>query len=169
MKKIVLSMVVVLSMIVSFTSFAEIKIAVVNAGVVFDGTNLGAVSVKEMENSLRPAVMQIESKRKAIVEDTKKLSTDAKTLTKVQTEKKYIALTQRQEAFNKEYKALEDRQYQKQKAMADKFENYFSSAIEQVAKEHGYNLIVKTESLLYADKVDDVSSQVISIMNKNSK
>jgi outer membrane protein len=71
MKKIITT----LSILAASTtlSYAETKIAVVNPVEIFSDSNLGSISVKKLENDLRPETAKLQQQRNEIIQKANEL------------------------------------------------------------------------------------------------
>ena len=61
---------------------------------------------------------------------------------------------------------MQKKEYDRKEELASKFQASFDSAVNDVAKQKGYNMVVTTQSLAYSNDVDDITPQVVALMNK---
>ncbi|MFC4893160.1 OmpH family outer membrane protein [Pseudofrancisella aestuarii] len=148
------------------TSYAETKIAVVNPVQIFNDANLGSLSVKQIENEIKPEANKLKQEQDKISQQAQDLQKGSATMTKA-------ALTSKQEEIQKEYQlftekaqALQKKEYTKKEELSNKFQASFDAAVSSVAKQKGYNMVVTTQSLAYSNGIDDISSDVVALMNK---
>ena len=167
MKKIITT----LSLLVAGTtlSYAETKIAIVNPAEIFSDSDLGSVSVKKLENDLKPEVSKLEQQRQAITQEAQQLQQNASTMTKDQLEKKQHAIQQEQQAFSEKVRILQQKESTRKDELSKKFQARFNNSVREVAKEKGYNMVVTTQALAYSEGVTDISSDVVTLMNKDSE
>jgi outer membrane protein len=166
MKKIILSLCVLTSTFVG--AYAETKIAVVNPVEIFNDSDLGSVSVKKLENDLKPQASKLKQQQNAIMQEMKELQANSATMTKAQLEQKQKQIEQEQQQFAEKARVLQQKEYAAKDKLSKKFQASFDNAVATVAKQKGYNAVLTTQALAYVENVDDISNDVVAIMNKNS-
>ena len=167
MKKIITT----LSVLVASTtlSYAETNIAVVNPVEIFSDSDLGSVSVKRLENDLKPEVSKLKQQQKAIMQEAQELQQNSSTMTKDELEEKQQAIQQEQQTFSEKARILQQKEGSRKEELSKKFQAKFDSSVKEVAKEKGYNMVVTTQALAYAEGVPDISNDVVALMNKDSE
>lgn len=89
-------------------------------------------------------------------------------MTKAELEKQQQQIQQEQQNFAQKAKVLQQKEYAVKDKLSKKFQASFNNAVATIAKQKGYNIVMTTQALAYVNNVDDISNQVIEIMNKNS-
>ncbi|EET20962.1 outer membrane protein ompH [Francisella philomiragia subsp. philomiragia ATCC 25015] len=166
MKKIVLSLCVLATTVTGV--YADTKIAVVNPVEIFNDSDLGSVSVKKMENDLKPEAAKLKQEQNDIMQQMRALQENSATMTKAELEKKQQQIQQEQQNFAQKAQVLQQKEYTAKDKLSKKFQASFDNAVATIAKQKGYNIVMTTQALAYVNNVDDISNQVIEIMNKNS-
>jgi outer membrane protein len=149
-------------------AYAETKIAVVNPVEIFNDSDLGSVSVKKLENDLKPQASKLKQQQNAIMQEMKELQANSATMTKAQLEQKQKQIEQEQQQFAEKARVLQQKEYAAKDKLSKKFQASFDNAVATVAKQKGYNAVLTTQALAYVENVDDISNDVVAIMNKNS-
>ena len=165
MKKII----AILSILAAGTtvSYAETKIAVVNPVEIFSDSDLGSVSVKKLENDLKPEASKLKQQQEAIMKEVQQLQQNASTMTKDELDKKQQAIQQEQQTFSEKARILQQKESTRKEELSKKFQVKFNRSVREVAKEKGYNIVVTTQALAYSEGVSDISGDVVVLMNKD--
>ncbi|AHH46057.1 membrane protein [Francisella tularensis subsp. holarctica PHIT-FT049] len=167
MKKIALSIYVLAS---AFTAaYADTKIAVVNPVEIFNDSDLGSVSVKKLENDLKPDATKLKQEQDNIMQQMKTLQDNSATMTKSELDKKQQQIQQEQQNFAEKARILQQKEYTAKDKLSKKFQASFDKAVQTIAKQKNYNVVLTTQALAYVNNVDDISSQVVELMNKDSE
>jgi len=167
MKKIITGLSVALAS--TTLSYAETKIAVVNPAEIFSDSDLGSVSVKKLENGLKPEAAKLKQQQEAIMQEVQQLQQNSSTMTKDELAKKQQAIQQEQQTFSEKARILQQKESTKKDELSKKFQAKFDGSVKEVAKEKGYNMVVTTQALAYAEGVPDISNDVVALMNKDSE
>ena len=165
-KKIVMSLSVLAA--ACSVSYADTKLATVNPVEIFNDSNLGSVSVKKLENDFKPQIDKLKEQQNNIIQAAQTLQKNSATITKDELSQKRQELQQQQADFSKQVKILEQKEYAEKDKLSKQFQSAFNSAVKTIAKKDGYNMIFTTQAIAYSDGVDDISSDVVELMNKNS-
>ena len=136
---------------------------------IFNDSDLGSVSVKKLENNLRPEAAKLKQQQEAIMQEVQQLQQNSSTMTKEQLEKKQQAIQQEQQTFSEKAKILQQKEGTRKEELSKKFQAKFDSSVREVAKEKGYNMVVTTQALAYSEGVADISNDVVALMNKSSE
>ena len=83
-------------------------------------------------------------------------------------EQKQKQIEQEQQQFAEKARVLQQKEYAAKDKLSKKFQASFDNAVATVAKQKGYNAVLTTQALAYVENVDDISNDVVAIMNKNS-
>jgi outer membrane protein len=155
--------------IVSVTcSYAEAKLAVVNPSEIFNDTDLGSVSIKKLENDLKPQAAKLQQQRSEIMQKVNELQQNSTTMTKDELAQQQQAIEKEQQEFTGKARILQQKEYAKKDELSKKFQASFDKSVSQIAREKGYNMVVTTQALAYSEGVDDISNDVVALMNKSS-
>ncbi|MED7787479.1 OmpH family outer membrane protein [Francisella sp. 19X1-34] len=166
MKKIILSLSVITA---AFTgAYADTKIAVVNPVEIFNDSDLGSVSVKKLENDLKPEATKLRQEQGNIVQQMQTLQQNSATMTKQELTQKQQQIQKEEQGFREKAMVLQKKESEAKEKLAKKFQASFDSAVKTIAKQKGYNAVLTTQALAYVNGIDDISSDVITLMNKDS-
>lgn len=149
-------------------SYAETNIAVINPAEIFNGSDLGSVSVQKLENNLKPEANKLKEQQNAIMKEIEQLQQNSSTMTKEELEKKQQEIQQEQQAFSEKAKMLQQKESNKKEELSKKFQAKLDSSVSEIAKEKDYNLVVTTQALAYSEGVADISDDVVTLMNKDA-
>ncbi len=163
MKKTILATALVLT---GVSAYADTKIAIVNPSQIFNDANSGSLSVKKLENDLKPEAVKLQQEQQDIMQEMQDLQSNSATMTKSVLAEKQQKIQQEQQSFQEKAQALQKKEYDRKEELASKFQASFDSAVNDVAKQKGYNMVVTTQSLAYSNGVDDITPQVVALMNK---
>ena len=167
MKKII-TIILVLAASISL-SYAEVKIAVVDPVEIFSDSDLGYVSVKKLENDFKPEATKLEQQQGIIVQEIQQLQHNSSTITKDELEKKQQSIQQEQQILSEKIKILQQREYNRKYELSKKFKAKFDSSVKEIAREKSYNIVMSIQGLAYFEGIDDISNDVVILMNKHSK
>ena len=148
-------------------SYAETKIAVVNPVEIFSDSDLGSVSVKKLENDLKPEAYKLKQQQEAIMKEVQQLQQNASTMTKDELDKKQQAIQQEQQIFSGKARIFQQKEITRKDELSKKFQVKFDRSVREIAKEQGYNMVVTTQALAYSEGVSDISGNVVVLMNKD--
>jgi len=152
----------------SFTlpAMAATKIGVVNMQKVFQNVPQGQNTVEKMRDVLKPKVEQVQKTQHQLEKQIKDFQRNAPIMSKSQRTAQQKALQGKQEAFQKQVATLHDDQLKKEQAAAQTFQDDLQKAINEVAKDGRYDLILNSQAAPYADSDYNVTKQVIADMEK---
>jgi outer membrane protein len=142
------------------------KIGVVNYMSVFQQVPQGKATLDQLKSQLAPQLQKLQQQQQALTSSIQQLERNGPTLTAAQRQSQEAALTQQQQAFQQQVMDLKAAEMKKEQSAASNFENDLNNAISQVAKAGQYDLIMTDEAAPYYNPKYDVTSNVISIMNK---
>ena len=165
-KKIIAS--TLLATMVASISYADTKIATVNPATIFDNTNVGSVSVKKLENDLKPQALELKQQREAIIKQMQDLQKSASTMTKSVLQQKQLKIQKEQQEFTLKAQNFQKQEEIKKQKLSAQFQNSFNNAVDSVAKKDGYNLVLTSQAVAYSQGIDDISNQVIQKMNQEN-
>ncbi|ASG68582.1 membrane protein [Francisella halioticida] len=166
MKKIILSLSLITA---AFTgAYADTKMAVVNPVEIFNDSDLGSVSVKKLENDLKPQATQLRQEQNNIMQQMKTLQENSATMTKQELSQKQQQIQKEEQAFREKATVLQQKEYAAKDKLSKKFQASFDRSVKAVAKQKGYNVVFTTQALAYVNGVTDISNEVITLMNKDS-
>ena len=170
MKKIVMTSLA--AMAITTTAFAtdssSLKIGLVNPVEIYQTVPQGEQSIQALQTKLKPKADELQKQQQGLVEKMQTLQTNAPTLTKSDLDKQQKALTDEQDKFKQQAMAFRQSEMQQEQKVAQDFQVSFNAAVEAVAKEGKYSLILSSQAVAYAapDLTVDVTDQVVAQMKK---
>ncbi|WP_151192972.1 OmpH family outer membrane protein [Cysteiniphilum sp. JM-1] len=170
MKK--LAMISLASMAVTSAAFAadasSLKIGLVNPVEIYQSVPQGEQSIQALQTKLQPKADELQKQQQGLLEKMQTLQTNAPTLTKSDLDKQQKALTDEQNSFKQQATAFKQSEMQQEQKIAQDFQASFNTAVESVAKEGKYSLILSSQAVAYAapDLKVDVTDQVVAQMKK---
>ena len=170
MKK--LAMIGLASMAVTTAAFAtdanSLKIGLVNPVEIYQAVPQGEKSIQALQTQLKPKADELQAQQQDLMTKMQTLQTNAPTLTKSDLDKQQKALTDEQGQFKQKAMAFKQSEMQQEQKIAQDFQVSFNTAVESVAKEGKYNLILSSQAVAYAapDLKVDVTDQVVAQMKK---
>lgn len=166
MKKVILSLSIITA---AFTAaYADTKMAVVNPVEIFNDSDLGSVSVKKLENDLNPQATKLRQEQNNIMQQMQTLQKNSATMTKQELTQKQQQIQKEEQAFREKAMVLQKKESESKDKLAKKFQASFDRSVKTIAKQKGYNVVLTTQALAYVNGVDDISNEVITLMNKDS-
>ena len=166
MKKITLSAAILAAAFA--TSYADTKIAIVNPTEIFNDSNSGSVSVQELENEMKPEAKALKQEQETIVQKMQTLQQNSSTMTKDELAKQQAEIQKEQQGFTVKARQLQQKEYAKKEMLSKKFQSSFNNSVSAVAKKQGYNIVLTTQAVAYNKGVQDISNDVVALMNKKS-
>ena len=165
-------MIALSSMAITTLSFGAesnfLKIGLVNPVEIYQTVPQGEQSIQALQAKLKPKTNELQKQQQGLVEKMQALQTNAPTLTKLDLDKQQKALTDERGKFNQQAMALRQSEIQQEQKIAQDFQASFNTAVEAVAKEGKYSLILSSQAVAYAapDLKVDVTDQVVFQMKK---
>lgn len=143
---------------------STVKIGSVDFLKVFKQVPQGQAALANIKTSLQPKLDDLKKQKVSLEKSLDGFKRNAPTMTKVNKLKQQKALLEKQEAFQKEYMAIQQGSAKSEQDAALKFQKAMKSAVAELAKKDGYTLIVNTDAAAYVDPKSDVTDQVIKLM-----
>lgn len=142
------------------------KIGVVSMQQVFQQAPQGQAALDKIKQSLTPQMNQLQKQQSQLSSEVSDFNKNSPTMTDAARTAKEADLTQQQQQFQQKVAAFQNTQQQQQQGAAQKFQSDLVSAVQTVAKNDGYTLIMTDQTVPYYDPSYDVSSEVINLMKK---
>jgi len=151
---------------IASSAFADLKVAVVNLQTVFQQAPQGQATVDQIKQQLTPQMNQIKKNQAALTTAVNNFNKNAPTMSAKERDNQEAALTKQQQQFQKEVDSFRNTEAQKQQAAAQNFQTSLVSAIQTVAKNGSYDLVMTDQTLPYYNSKMDVSAEVVNLMKK---
>lgn len=151
----------IVAFVASSAVAAELKIGVVDLHAVLQKSSKAKGFSQRLESQFKPRQQQLIASQKQLKADVDKIRRDATIMTADQRKALQTKITQEQQALEKS-----GTQYQKDLAAAQNkatqaFFGEVSKALEKVAKQGGYTMILQKENVPYSQPQMDVTQQVV--------
>ena len=147
-------------------AIAATKIGVVDFQKVFQNVPQGQATVEKMRDELKPKVESVQKTQQQLEKQIKHFERNGPTLSKSQRDAQQKTLQEKQAAFQKQVSAIHNDQMKKEQAAAKMFQDDLQKAVNEVAKDGRYDLILNSQAAPYSDSDYDVTKQVIADMKK---
>ncbi|MDF2940412.1 MAG: skp [Gammaproteobacteria bacterium] len=161
-----------LALLTATTAFADPvatsapKIGVVNYMSVFQQVPQGRATLDQLKSQLAPQIQKLQQQQQSLATAIQNLEKNGPTMTASDRQSQEAALTQQQQNFQQQVMNLKAAEMKKEQSAAGTFESDLNNAIAQVAKAGQYDLIMTDQAAPYYSPSYDVTSNVISVMQK---
>ncbi|RMF92793.1 MAG: OmpH family outer membrane protein [Candidatus Schekmanbacteria bacterium] len=162
-KKLVSLMVCILMLGVSFLTFAETRVAVVDLQSVLNNSKKGKEAIKMLEN-------EFEEKKKELDKKEQELKALQDEITKRAAFWSDKIKAEKEEEFNKKLKDwrrmqvdLKDEFERKNKNYTDKILMDIIELVKEVGKNDGYDVIIEKQNAIYVADVADLTPRIIQL------
>ena len=166
MYKKVLNILILLSITISTTSYAETKIGVVKLDILFKEIPIYKESQTNLKNEFKPKADEL----KKIETSWNKLNDDylknERTLSKDQRKNKIKEINDIEKKFRSKQQVLQQELQSKQNSELQRIRAIVEKAINKFAEDNDYDLILRADgTTLYAKKYVDITQDIINILN----
>jgi outer membrane protein len=144
------------------------KIGVVNYMAVFQQVPQGKATLDQLKSQLQPQMQKLQQQQQSLTASIQNLEKNGPTMTAADRQAQEATLTQQQQAFQQQVMSLKSAEMKKEQSAANTFETDLNNAVTQVAKQGAYDLILTDQAAPYYNPSYDVTSSVISAMQKMS-
>ena len=166
MKSIKLSFLAVALMASLPLAQADMKIGVVSLQTVFQQVPQGQASVDQMKQQLMPQMNQIKKDQSSLSNAVSAFNKNSPMMSAKDRDSEEATLTQQQQQFQQEVDTFRTAESQKQQAAAQAFQSSLVAAIQTVAKNGSYDMVMTDQTVPYFNPKFDVSPAVINLMKK---
>lgn len=162
--KILASAVVAAGLAFSSSAMADMKIGIVNYMQVFQQAPQGNATLQQLKSQLQPQLDSLKKQQAALAKQAQSLDKNGATMTKADRTSQTNALEKKQQAFQGEVDSLRNQEMKKEQTAANNFEQALQTAVNQVAQNGSYDMIVTSQATPYYSPKYDVTSSVVKIM-----
>lgn len=147
---------------------AEMKIAVVDPQQAFETSEPAQAYKKELDRRFGKELNSVKKQVKKLQEQDQKLKKDAPTLSQAEGEKRVRELQRMNEDLMVSQESLQKkmRAYEQKKGKQAILKSKLQDALQQVAKDGGYDLILLRGNVLYAKPEHDITKEVVERFNQ---
>lgn len=163
MKKMKILIAVTLLAASSYT-FADLKVGVVSVQQVFQQAPQGQATVNKLKQTLGPQVAKLNSEQSALDTAVTNFNRNAPTLSTKDKASQQAAITTQQAQFQQDVAAFRKTEGQVQQSAAQTFQTDLVNAINQVAQQGSYDMVLTDQTVPFYKDSFDVTSQVITLM-----
>ncbi len=165
MKKII----AIAVMSASACAFADLKVGVVSIQEVFQQVPQGQAAVNQMKQDLAPAVKKLSNEQDTLQTAVANFERNAPTLSAKDKATQEQAINTQQQQLQEDVTAFRKTEAAAQQEAATNFQNALVSAINQVAQQGNYDMVMTDQTIPFYKDNFDVTSQVVSLMQKSTK
>lgn len=161
-------MVIMAGALVSAFSFANAvdKIGVVSMQTVFQQAPQGQAALDKIKQQLTPQMNQLQKQQTQLNAAVTAFNKNGPTMTDAARNAQEATLSQQQQQFQQQVNDFQNTENQKQQAAAQAFQTALVNAVQTVAKNDGYTLIMTDQTVPYFNSSYDISGEVVNLMKK---
>ena len=151
----------------SVSAMANLSVGVVNMQNVFTQAPQGQATVQSIKDQLAPQIDKLKTEQASLSTAMANFNRNAPTMTAKDRNTQEQNLSAQQQLFQQDVNNLKDVETNKQQTAAAAFQAALVTAINQVAKQGNYDMIMTDQTVPYYKSAYDVTSQVVAIMSKS--
>lgn len=151
-------------MAASSCAFADLKIGVVSVQEVFQQAPQGQATVAQLKQKLAPQVTKLNNEQTALNTAVSDFNRNAPTLSAADKTSQEQAITAQQQQFQQDVATFRKTEGQTQQTAASTFQTDLVNAINQVAQQGSYDMIMTDQTVPFYKDSFDVTSQVVTLM-----
>jgi outer membrane protein len=142
------------------------KIGVVSMQTVFQQAPQGQASLDKIKQQLTPQMNQLQKQQSQLNTAVSDFNKNGPTMSDSARNAQEAKLSQQQQQFQQQVNDFQNLQAQKQQAAAQAFQTALVNAVQTVAKNDGYTLIMTDQTVPYYNGSYDISNEVVNLMKK---
>jgi outer membrane protein len=171
MKKIGLSMIVMLLFLLAYNAGAETKIGLVNLQKALDESIAGKIAVDDMRKIFEAKQKIIENKKNELKQMQQELNSQSSLLSEEAKKEKLNLYQQEMKELQRLVQDSNDEMKRKENELVGKIARELRDVVKRLGKELNYDLILEYQEsgVLYKSDIVDITSQVISRYDKEQK
>lgn len=171
MKKIGLSMIVMLFFVLAYNVSAETKIGLVNLQQALDESIAGKIAVDDMRKIFEAKQKIIENKKSELKQMQQELNSQSSLLSEEAKKEKLNLYQQEMKDLQRLVQDSNDEMKRKENELVGKIARELRDVVKRLGRELGYDLILEYQEsgVLYKSEIVDITSQVISRYDKEQK
>ena len=167
MKKKIIS--IFFFVLISFPVFSNEKIAYLDVEKIMQDSVAGKSIISQMKKKRELVISNFKKKEKQIIENEKKLISQKNILSKEEFEKKLISLRNDISIFQKERAKSSNEIAAKRVKASKKLINKLTPILEEYSKKNSIKIIIQKKHIVMGRTEDDITKDVLDIMNKTVK
>jgi outer membrane protein len=148
--KLTLLQVIMVGTAIAHDKLNTLKIGIVNPISVYQDSPQGQSSIKALQNSLKPKANELQDEQNSLVKKIKLLQTNSPTMTQTDLNEQKDKLYQERETLQKKISNFKQSEMLQEQRIVRSFQDKFGDSIYEVAKKHGYQLILSSQGIAYA-------------------
>jgi len=147
------------------------KIGIVNPVAIYQSVPQGEDSLKSLQNKLKPEAEKLQKEQNDLMQAKQKLHNDAPGMTPHDLKQKEAQQTDKESEFQKAFTAFRQSGAEAEQKLAQNFQENFNTAVSEVAKKEGYDLILSSQAIAYVgpNAEHDITMPVIEKMQAFGK
>ena len=143
---------------------AALKIGVVNYGVLVQSSPQYKAAIASLRAEFLPKQKQLQAEAKALQAKQQKLQRNEATMTQDQVAQAELDLREKVESFRQESAKVQDALNTRRTELFTKVQNAIALVVQRYAKQHGYNLVMMNDGVIYADSGLDLTPAILQIL-----
>ncbi|MGC8522268.1 MAG: OmpH family outer membrane protein [Steroidobacteraceae bacterium] len=143
---------------------AALKIGVVNYGVLVQSSPQYKAAIASLRAEFLPKQKQLQAEAKALQAKQQKLQRNEATMTQDQVAQAELDLREKVESFRQESGKVQDALNTRRTELFTKVQNAIALVVQRYAKQHGYNLVMMNDGVIYADSGLDLTPAILQIL-----
>ena len=143
---------------------AAMKIGVVNYGVLVQSSPQYKAAIAALRSEFLPKQKQLQAEAKTLQLKQQKLQRNQATMTQDQVAQAELDLREKVETFRTESAKIQQALNTSRSELFTKVQKSIALIVQRYAKQHGYNLVMMNDGVMYADPALDLTPAVLRIM-----
>ncbi len=142
------------------------KIAVISLQTVFQQAPQGQAALDRLKQQMTPQMNSLKKMQDQLNAAVTAFNKNSPTMSDADRTAQENALNQQQQKFQQQVNAFQTAQGQQQQAAAQNFQTDLVNAVQTVAKNDGYTLVMTDQTVPYYNPSYDISGEVVNLMKK---
>lgn len=156
-----------LSSLFAASVFAGTSVAMVDLTQVFQQTPQGSAAFNTLKQELAPQVTQLQTQQQSLQNQANALEKNNQ-LSKDQLAAQKTKLAAQQQTLQQNIQTFQQSATQQEQALLSTFGGDVKTAVGQIAKQDGYDIVLSNQSSLYTTNDADITSQVVKAMQQQA-
>lgn len=157
----------VLSSCVAATAFASSSVAIVDLTQVFQQVPQGATSFNSLKQQLAPQVTQLQTQQQTLQSQLNDLNNN-KSLSKNELASQKAQLAAQGDTLQKNIQSFQQAAAQQEQTLLSTFGTDVKTAVAQLAKQNGYDVVFSSQTSLYTANDSDITKQVVGLLQQQA-
>ncbi len=143
---------------------AAMKIGVVNYGVLVQSSPQYKAAITALRAEFAPKQQQMQAEAKKLQVQQQTLQRNQATMTQDQVAQAELDLREKVEAFRQKSVKIQEALNTQRNEKFSKVQNAIALIVQKYAKQHGYNLVMMNDGVIYADSGMDLTPAILQLL-----